>query len=335
MSELEYKKLEKVKKLYQCLGIENKDRDIIESIIQRMEQLQEELPKKLSDDDLDSLRYIIATEKVDTPISSNGKFPDDLKKVFDSSDITKIRVEGIFLKEGAILEYNKIIEEKKNGSLDIRYLFQQPNRIGITKRKTFRNLKGHPSTYMKRDTSLPVPLNKVLKENEKKKMKEILEKYPKVKKQQLDPKSWNVEDTTFKRGRQELKKIDYLDKDGSYGDYLEITLLLDKEGGAEQYNRLIKQESNQLIKKKKNQNNAQSKGINVQSQEAKRLNDMEKGKLGPILPLGPSIGTPTGHNDFPSSSYRSPPPHARKTNHHTTPTNYPYSSTPYPPSNYP
>lgn len=229
------KKLEnykKILKLYRCLGIENKDRDYIESIIKKIEELEKELPKKVSNDDLKSLRYIIATEELETPISSNGKFPDDLKKFLNSSDINKIRVEGIFLKEGAILEYNKIIEEKKNKSLDISDLFQQP-KANITKRKYYESFsvfdgKGNDPTLVK-------PKQQRFEEKHKKSMITLLQKYPDADKVQLDPNEWSKDPF----GQDELSKISYLGEN----DNMHMKLLLVLKGGPEEYNRLITEKS--------------------------------------------------------------------------------------------
>ena len=245
MSELEYKKLEKIKKLYQCLGTDNKDRDVIESIINRMEQLEKELPKKVSNDDLNSLRYIIATSDINTPIPPNGKFPNDLKKVIDLSDITKIHFDDIFLKEDAIIQYNKIIEDKKNGILNTSYLYQQPI-PNKTKRKNFWILRNYNYPTSRNNTVQKINL----KNEEKSEMKQIINKYPNVKKNTLDPNKWGDELVYGLSSKEERQKLNYLNEN----DIKKIKNLLHRDDAAYEYNRLIQPKSNQ--------NNEQLKGIN-------------------------------------------------------------------------
>jgi hypothetical protein len=163
------------------LGIENSDRNYIDSLIRRLNDLQKNLPNRVTDYDLISLEQIIHHYDLTTPIQEFNTYPEDLTKIFEVNDVSRGRIENILVKENGLEEYNRIVKLNSEKRLNLDHHLPSP-RPNWRKRGTYRAIRNYRPQYpqFKFPDGQPYPnvtSDSCICNEDRNFIKEILEKY--------------------------------------------------------------------------------------------------------------------------------------------------------------
>ena len=248
-----YKLLKGVLDLYDCLGIENSDRNYIDSLIRRLNDLQKNLPNRVTDYDLISLEQIIHHYDLTTPIQEFNTYPEDLTKIFEVNDVSRGRIENILVKENGLEEYNRIVKLNSEKRLNFDHHLRTPPR-NWRKRATYlaeRDERDYRpgSTQFRYPDGQPYPnvtSDSCICNEDRNFIKEILTKYRNTNKQKLNADVWiqmgkNQTKLEHQKVCTERDKIKYIT---DIDENIKLREILLKKNGVEEYNKLINNQNN-------------------------------------------------------------------------------------------